>query len=297
MGNGGYQSRHVPPAETIRELLNKSQAETDERANQTEVEAFLKDLLKEINDHDYMAIDRHRRSILDALQLEFEVEQMNFGGSHSRRTDIAGLSDIDILAVLGSRNEMSTSSIQAVKMLGERLRQRFPSSTIEGGSMAVTVQFSDGIEVQVLPAYRRGKGYLVPDPKSGKWLSSNPAAFSRRLTAANKSCNGQVVPTVKLIKSLLGSAGIKLKSYHIENLALKAFEHYPGPNSKRQMVRHFLNSAKNQVTRQMSDLTGQSRDLSDYLSTSEKRLASVQLAMLERQLSSNSINEWKKAFG
>ena len=297
MSGGGRQNWNAFQEIAPRELLPASRQETDNRWSSGELEAFLTDVLKRINDHDFDAIDRHRASIRAALEKDFELDELNFGGSHSRHTDIAGLSDIDILAVAANERDLPSSSSAAVALLGRRLKERFPNTVIDVGDRAVSVRFSDGIEVQVLPALRRGDTYKIPDTNSADWISSNPSTFARRLTVANQRSNGEVVPTVKLVKHLIAKEGIGLKSYHIENLALRAFERFHGPYRKHTMVLHFLMCAKTYVHKNVTDLSGQSRDISDYMTDFDRRQASRKLEALERKLYNDSSNAWREAFG
>ncbi len=296
MGGGGRQNWRGHWITEPRELIEDAESETEERLNATEVENHLSEVLKEINAHDYEAIDSHRSSIRDALEKDFEVEQINFGGSHARSTDVSGLSDVDMLVVLGGSSDMPTSSDQVISSLAQRLEQRFPQTTIQTGSMAVTVKFSDGLEVQILPAYRSGDVYRIPDRNSSNWVQSNPTAFSRRLTSINEKCNGSAIPAIKLIKSLCSKSDIELKSYHIENMAMNTFERYGGPYSYAKMLRQFFSAAKTQVHLPISDPSGQSNDVSAYLSRADRNQLSHKLARLESTLQSNSLDNWKELF-
>ena len=297
MSGGGRQNWKNMQNVVRRELLNDSEHDTDSRHSATEIEGFLTEKLKDINRHDYKAIDSHRKSIQDALSQEFEIERINFGGSHARSTDVRHLSDIDLLASFRNESALPSSSSEAIALLAQRLRERFPRSSIETGNMAVTVRFTDGIEVQVLPAYRDSNTYSIPDANSSGWQTSNPTAFSKKLSQINAKCNRQVVPAVKLIKSLLKGNDINLKSYHIENLAAKAFEYFNGPYSQRNLVRHFLNSGKILVQQHIADPAGQSHDVSNYLSRQDRIKISKKLASLELKLRSDALDSWSDAFG
>ena len=296
MSGGGRQNWHNLQPVTRRELLDDSEHETDSLQSATELEHYLSEKLKEINDLDYSAIYSHRELIQNALRKEFDIERLNFAGSHARRTDVVEYSDIDLLATFRDKSELPNSSDEAIVLLAQRLQARLPKSTIEVGRMAVSVKFSDGLEVQVLPAYRKGNSYKIPDVDSSGWKSSNPIAHSRKLTAINERCIGQLIPTIKLAKQLFKRNGIELRSYHVESMAIKAFEHYSGPYSNRIMLRHLLGRSKTLVHQRIADRGGQTADVSSYLSSQDRTKLSDRLSNLEARLKSDVLGNWSEAF-
>ena len=118
MSGGGRQKWHNLQPVTRRELLDDAEHETDSRQSATELEHYLSEKLKEINDLDYSAIYSHRESIQDALGKEFDIERMNFAGSHARRTDVVEHSDIDLLATFRDKSELPNSSDEAIALAG-----------------------------------------------------------------------------------------------------------------------------------------------------------------------------------
>ncbi|MCY3978648.1 MAG: hypothetical protein OXG23_11170 [Chloroflexi bacterium] len=296
MSGGGRQNWKNMQRVVRRELLDDVENDTESRHSATAVEDYLSEKLKEINNLDYEAINAHRDSIENALGKEFEIERMSFAGSHARRTDVDEFSDIDLLATFRSKSDLPNSSDEAVALLAKRLRERFPRTSIETGDMAVTVKFTDGLRVQVLPAYREGNTFRIPDVNSAGWKYSNPTAHARRLREINENSGRQVLSTVKLAKQLFDRNGIGLKSYHIENMALKAFEHYSGPFSNRNMLRHLINRSKSLVHQRIADRAGQTADVSDYLTRNDRIQISKKLARLEATLKSDSLDNWRESF-
>ena len=193
-------------------------------------------------------------------------------------------------------SDLPNSSKEAIALLAQRLRERFRLSTIEVGKMAVSVKFSDGLEVQVLPAYREGKAYKIPDVDSGGWKTSNPTAHTRKLREVNGACSGQLIPTIKLAKQLFKRNGIELRSYHVESMALKAFEHFSGPYSYRNMLRYLLSKSRALVHQRIPDRGGQSNDVSSHLSPQNRIQLSKRLASLEGRLESDLLGNWSELF-
>lgn len=302
-GSGdGWGNRRFPRSVPLDDLLSASGDRTEDKFNQTEVESNLREKLKDINDHSYDAIDKHRQEIQKKLDNEYEdVEIIRYGGSHSRHTDVSHLSDIDILAPLGASDKLPESSNEAITQLAATLRERFPRSKVDPGKMAVTVTFSDGIEVQVLPAYRHGDGYKIPDPSSSGWVTTYPTRFARQLTDVNQRLSGQVVPTIKLAKKICASQAVDVNSYHLENIAVASFNHYTGERTLSRMLQHLFNQAKKLCLTPIPDPCGQSQDVAGNISAGERQQIAKGMNRIEgkisRALASASTSAWDDLFG
>ena len=82
---------------------------TDEQVN-----AYLRDKLRDYNQRDTDAINRHIRGLRDALeQSGTDVLPTTFGGSVSRNTYVNGLSDVDVLLIVND-SSLSGRDPQAV---------------------------------------------------------------------------------------------------------------------------------------------------------------------------------------
>jgi len=146
------------------------------------------------------------------------------------------------------------------------LKERFPKTKIEEGTLAVTVKFKD-IEIQLLPAIRYMKAYKIPDPEGKGWSVINPKSFSRRLTRINEAVASKVIPTIKLAKSIISGLPEKfrLSGYHTEALAIEIFKGYKGPITPKAMLTNFFRKAPHYVRNPIRDKTGQSLFVDEYL--------------------------------
>ncbi len=152
-GSGGYgferrQERRWQPAD-----LEDSLAQTRQQAAEAEVAAVFKDALAQINQIDTEALNKHKEEIFQALKSTFEeADGLVGGGSYSQHTYVNGISDVDMLFVLdafsSSKIPNKTNSKAVLADMEKRLRQRFPNTEIKSGRMAVTIKFSDGLELQ-----------------------------------------------------------------------------------------------------------------------------------------------------
>lgn len=280
--------------------IHPSTDETDDKYASTQVNDLLWDKLKDINAHDYDAIDSHKKEIFDKLATEYEeVEDVHFGGSHSRSTDVTGLSDVDILVTLGDfKNEESSS--QMIRQFARSLKDRFPGTEIELGRMAVTLKFSDGIEVQVLPAFRYRDGYRIPDPRSQGWIKTFPKRFARQMTEVNSKNSKLVVPTVKLARDICRAKNINVESYHLENMAVNAFNQYTGKKTLPRMLEHLFGKSKSMCLSPIRDPSGQSKYVDEGLSSSARHQLARDFRSVEREIQSamrsRSLTSWGDLF-
>ena len=295
-GGSGYRFRSDHTRGGITEVGSN---ETDEKFGSTKIADFLQEKLGGINAHDYNAINQHKQLIEDKLKNEFEVENVRFGGSHSTHTDVKNLSDIDMLADLGNFTT-DKSSDQVINDFANAIRERLPNTTISSGVMAVTVEFSDGLQVQVLPAFRYRDGYRIPDPNGKGWISTYPKRFSRELTSINQKQSRQVVPTIKLVKSICDANNVKVSSYHVSNMAVNVFKHYAGPMTQQKMLQHFFNKAKSLCLRPTVDPSKQTQYIDSDLSSSERKRMAGNFAQIESKIKkateSPSLDKWKDIF-
>ena len=235
------------------------------------INSWLRDQLKEYNDRDYAAVNRHIDNLRDALeQSESDVIRPLFGGSVQKNTSVEGLSDADVLLIINNSNLIGMKPRSVIKRMGTLIRQRPPKTKIRLGDLAVTVTYSDGIEIQLLPAIRKKDGVRIIDPAKNRWSDViYPDRFRANLTKVNQARAGQVIPVIKLAKGLASQViqndDEKIQGYHMEAIAIEAFRDYQGPTDLRSMLIHFCESASEIVLTPIRDSTGQSRNVDDYL--------------------------------
>jgi hypothetical protein len=288
---GGSGGGSVQGADSWRPSnLDASLERTRQREREAEVAEVIDAVIRAINQVDTEALNRHKQTILDALNDQFDgVYDLRGGGSYTRHTHVSGLSDVDVLLDLGAYADSDIAhkdDPSAVRReMERRLRQRLPSTEITAGKMAVTVRFRDGSEIQVLPAFRTGTGYRIPDPDGDGWTVTRPQVFARLLAERSREIGGGLRRSIKLAKLICANQGIDVHSYHLENMAMTAFDHYVGPKTAPAMLRHFFAQAKVLTLRPMPDVTGQNAHVDRYLETpaARQRLAK-QLRSVEQQI-------------
>lgn len=270
MGGGGgkYWGSRSKSDEEFESLVKQAASSSQASHVEIDINVFLENLLKELNDRDVIAIQKHLNEIMKALGKEIDgVENILFGGSISKSTFIEGLSDVDALVFLNQSYLHDADPQKLQNIFYELLKKRFPCTEVKKGRLAVTVKFKD-YEVQLLPAIKDGKMvHIASIDKSGWSLPIDTNAFSDRLTQINKNHGGKVIPVIKLTKQILNNIPneYKLSGYHIETLAAEGFLHYDGRENLFEMTKHLLKFAEARVKTKMADVTGQSKIVDEYL--------------------------------
>jgi len=275
-------------------------------SSKTEINDFVENLIKDMQIPKEI-LEKIKNNI-DKIIYKFkesgiDVEDISWEGSFSKRTYVEGLSDIDLLVSLGTYSESDfeykDNSKLALKRLKELICERYPKTDIKVGNMAVTVTFSDGIELQFLPAFKYYNGYIIPDPKTDGWIKTFPNRFKSEFTKLNEMLNGKMKPTIRLIKDLFDKNGINLSSYHIEHLALKILRDYKGPCTYSAMLLGFLNGAKVEIGTKLQDISEQSVYVDDYLggNRSQSRNAyAMKIKSIEQVLEKYDYDKWVDYF-
>lgn len=270
-GGGGYYDwgRPILP-ESVGWTEDQSLTESSTRAHNASVNDFLQEVLRESNARDTPAVARHIDDLLSAIGRDVDGHlKMLFGGSLRKHTHVDGLSDIDLLVVVNDSSLVERTPSAILKHFAEKIQKRRPNTIVTVGELAITVRYTDGVEIQLLPATRTKDGGLrIKNPFEDRWSHVvRPDAFARKLTEVNQSCGAKVVPTIKLYKALQSTLpkAVQLKGYHIESLAVEAFGSYSGSYSAKEMLTHFCEVISQRVLSPIPDRTGQSLHVDDHL--------------------------------
>lgn len=301
-GGGGGPFRNRPPERLTRLVRSQESKEFE-----AELSQFLGDLLGAANNRDtplvHERIEAIRGELEDNVEEEFDVI---FGGSVAKHTWVDGLSDIDsLLIVNGTKFQGQAPSAILDEMTRILKTKALDAKNIWHGQMAVSVEYPDGMIVQLLPAVRLQEGLRIPSAKRDGWATIDPVGFREALSRTNADCGGKLVPTIKLAKAVIGTLPEtqRLSGYHIESLAIAAFKNYAGPKTTSAMLPAFFERARELVLNPIKDSTGQSvhvdEDLGDALSESRQKASHI-LAQLGKRMrnatGASSTEQWKDIF-
>lgn len=267
-GNGVFTGKRGPAKVT--ELVRKAEAETSVAAFDAQLSGVLGDLLGAYNSRDAQLTRNRLDDIKERLKdsIEGTVDEL-YGGSVAKHTYVDGLSDIDTLLLINKTELEGNTPGETLDRVTEILKQRLGTGcTVTHGQLAVTIQYPDGMTVQLLPTIRTDQGLRIPSAtQANTWAEIDPSGFQDALRRSNEACDGKLVPTIKLAKAVLGNLPEeqRLSGYHVESLAISAFRGYEGPRKTSAMLPHFFERAKDLVLEPIKDSTGQSVHVDDDL--------------------------------
>lgn len=306
-GSGGGYSNWTP--KQFEDRVRDAEKVSFEAGFAPELSNFLGDLLRQFNSRDVDTVNDRLNELKEFLSEELESSiTLQFGGSVAKHTYVDGLSDVDALFVTKSADTDFENPNDLVASFADLIATKLgDSAKVKSGEMAVSVTYKDGTELQILPAAATADGNLkVSSPNGDNWSKIRPKAFNKILSQVNKECNYNLVPTIKLAKAINSTLpkSQQLTGYHLESLAVDAFKNYSGTKTKHEMLVNFFASAKTQVLKPITDKSGQSRHLDDYLGTSdsnERKRASYLLGRIEKRMrnanAAGSKNAWESIFG
>lgn len=280
MGGGGGGGPFINRSpEQVARMIRETEDATAIKSFETELSALLADFLSTANSRDEELVSERIEYIKEGLAdvLEESIDLL-FGGSVAKHTYVDGISDIDSLLILNDPEISTSKPSDALNKIGSEIHDIVAESAdVSVGRLAVTVEYPDGMSVQILPAFRKGTQLKVPSFIRDDWSNISPKKFQNALTRRNSECGGKLVPTIKLAKAAIGRLpeSQRLSGYHVESLAIAAFRDYRGPMTTAAMLPIFFEKAKLLVAEPIRDSTGQSVHVDDYLgpTNSDRRVA------------------------
>jgi predicted nucleotidyltransferase len=196
------------------------------------------------------------RTITRAINREFwyiasETANSVFVGSYGRGTAV-DTSDIDILVEL-PQNEYNrydsykgNGQSRLLQTVRSAIQYSYPRSEIRADGQVVKVLFSDGMKIEVLPAFsynnwNGSKTYIYPNSNmGGNWQSTNPKAEQAAMHDKNKSSNGLLLDTCKHMRYIRDNY---FSSYHLSGIVIDSFVyasingwHWTEPNEQSTSV-------------------------------------------------------------
>ena len=195
-----------------------------------------------------------------------------------------GLIDVDMLMVISDSSLTKKGPNAVNKHILDVLKSRFPTSDIVQGKLAITVKFKD-VDVQILPAIKRATGYKIADATGKNWSNViKPEKFKDKLSKVNADMNNKLIPMIKVVKSMIFGLpeNVKPTGYHIEALAIEAFENYKGKATIKDMINHFYKVAPKYISSPIPDKTNQSMYVDEYCGRLDSKVRVEMASHFER---------------
>ena len=167
--------------------LQKSQVLSDKQFN-----AHCETKLVEYNRRKTQAITRHVNVLCRIVETKYsDVVRSLLGGSVKKGTYVNGLSDVDVLLLLNESTLVSSPPAKVIQYVKGLIKKQLPQNEVTAGRLAVTVNYADGSEIQVLLAIRTKDGFQVILQVRMRGINlRNPADHHRQLN---------VLPTLALV--------------------------------------------------------------------------------------------------
>jgi hypothetical protein len=289
-------------------LVREAEDEGGTREFEVSVSGLMNDLLSAANSRDNELVADRLEDIKESLKgpLEGTVDTL-FGGSVAKHTYVDGMSDVDSLLILDDSALAEEAPSEAIQRVAEIVRRDLPEGVeVTTGRLAITVEYPDGMQIQLLPALRKDGNLKIPSSRRDDWSRIAPESFQRALSDRNAECGGKLVPTIKLAKAIIGRLpeSQRLTGYHVESLAIDVFRNYDGQKTTAAMLPEFFDRGRELVMRPIRDRTGQSIHVDDYLGaegSSERVNASHVLSRISKRMRNasahGSLDQWRALFG
>lgn len=287
-GSGG--SSYPSSADRLDDLRKRALDDLARQEREVAINDVLASALADFNDRDIGKTQQRLDAVTTALDdLLIDVDRLLFGGSVAKHTFVDGLSDVDALVVVRAPDATPSDLLDRFR---DALARRLPPSDVESvttGSLAVTVTYRDGEEIQLLPAVERSGRTAIASADGTKWRQIRPHKFAEKLSEVNAANGRAVIPTIKLAKAILSNLPEerRLSGYHIEAIAVDAFRSYEGRRDRASMLMHLVSHAERAVLRPTSDITGQSLHIDDHLGpagSTERRAFRTAIGRIRREL-------------
>ena len=165
-------------------------------------------------------------------------------GSYARFTAIRPVNDLDVFYIF--RDGITTfGAIQELPKLAERLENEFSKRCsehfdVEIQTHSIKLEFDDEFSIDVVPAVETDKKtedfqtniYIVPNEETGEWISSDPKGYKELTKSVDEKSERNLRRAVRFVKSWKKGCktcdkNFKLKSFHIEQIFIEAFQNNP----------------------------------------------------------------------
>lgn len=187
-------------------------------------------------------------------------------GSAARNTVIRPFRDLDVFATFTNKEAVFENFRSDSQKFLYRVRERVGSNTsvikVGARGQAVRLFYSDGIHVDIAPAFRwNSVGYGLPSG-NGTWLTTNPLAQTAWAKELNKNSNELFSRRVRMLKRWNFEHSSLFSSWHLEVLVQKILPSLT--QNSREDLNNFFRLAIDHIG--VQDPDGFGGDLSQTLS-------------------------------
>lgn len=179
---------------------------------------------------DYRTTANNRKEhLLALLGNKFEVLDSFGSGSLERFTALKETADVDAFLVLHyGKHVKGKTPAEVLQSVRDALGTS--KNNVRKNGQAVTLYYTTWPNADIVPVSRvtdtngNVTHYNVPDMNSGNWIPSDPKKHSADVAAKASACGPNFRKLVKMMKHWNLRHGNFLQSYHVEVMAIRAFE-------------------------------------------------------------------------
>lgn len=183
-------------------------------------------------------------------------------GSFGRNTSNSWISDIDILFEMPWSTYTTYNSyigngqsalLQAVK---NSIAKTYPSTSLKGDGQIVLVKFSDGMEFEVLPAFKNtDESYTFADSNGGgSWKKTNPISEIKSISTGDMLTNNNLRHLCRMTRAWKYYCNVPINGLLIDTLAYRFLTNWGNRDRSYLyydlMCRDFFEYVKNQTGNQ-----------------------------------------------
>lgn len=145
-------------------------------------------------------------------------------GSWGKSTQVRPSHDLDMFFILPLsvkvRFDARTGNVQSQLLheIKQVLSSTYTQTDLRQDGQVVVVGFNS-ITVEVVPAFRFGDTFLIPDTNNGgRWKAADPWAEIDRIESADRLCGGNVRALCRMMKHWKREQNVPLPSFAIEQI-------------------------------------------------------------------------------
>ena len=173
----------------------------------------------------YKAITKRLNA--DFWETDSDTSHSLYVGSYGRNTAIHGTSDVDMIFQLpysvykqydDYNGNGQSALLQAVRT---SVKKTYSGTNIGAAGQVILVPFGDGITFELVPGFdTKDDSYTYPDSNDGgSWKTTNPKPEIEEIRTRNSTCNNNLVPLCRMMRSWKEKWNVPLGGLLIDTLA------------------------------------------------------------------------------
>lgn len=148
-------------------------------------------------------------------------------GSYGRNTAIPSISDIDVVFVLPVSTywqydrHLGNGQSALLQAIRNSVRRTYPTTQIAADGQVISVNFVDGVKVEILGAVlNENGGYTFPDSNGGgRWRECKPKHEINEFSTRNGLCNSNLVQLGRMARAWKDNNNVPISGMLIDTLA------------------------------------------------------------------------------